>query len=200
VSYRLLIDVMGDMDITTIDRRAVRVLRDKLAMLPPNLYKKHPHRTAQEVLGLIGEGRLTVDSPMTVSNVNKLISRFSFIMHHCVKEDYIQINPASGLKIKQNRRPEEERKAYNNDDLKRIVDNLPHDDSKPERYWVPLISMYSGLRLDEVCQLYMEDVKDIEGVICFNVNEDKDKKLKTLSSMRIVPVQPTLSGPLFHSR
>jgi integrase len=50
----------------------------------------------------------------------------------------------------------------------------------------------SALRLDETCQLYTEDVKEIDGVWCFDVNDDGDKKLKTLSSKRIAPIHPTL--------
>ena len=64
--------------------------------------------------------------------------------------------------------------------------------SRPERYWVPLISMYSGMRLNEICQLYVEDMVEIEGIWCFDVNEDKDKRLKNLASKRTIPVHPKL--------
>jgi len=113
-------------------------------------------------------------------------------MKHGIKEGYIKDNPAVGLKIKQKRRPDEERKAYTTDDLKKIADNLPPKEDKPERYWIPLVGMFSGLRLDEACQLSIEDVKEIDGVWCFDVNDSQGKKLKTLSSNRIVPVHPAL--------
>jgi len=131
-------------------------------------------------------------TPMSITTVNKHISRFSTLMKHCIKEGYIKDNPAVGLKIKQKRRPDEERKAYTTDDLKRIVANLPPKEDKPERYWIPLIGMLSGLRLDEACQLSTEDVKEIDGVWCFDVNDSQAKKLKTHSSNRIVPVHPAL--------
>jgi integrase len=53
------------------------------------------------------------------------------------------------------------------------------------------------MRLNEACQLDMADVRTIEGIACFVVtaasSEQKtDKRLKTVSSERVVPVHPQL--------
>ncbi len=96
------------------------------------------------------------------------------------------------MKIKQKRRPDEERKAYDLDDIKRIAENLPRLQNKPERLYVPMICMLSGMRLEEACQLYKEDVVTVGGIWCFDVNDSKDKKLKNISSKRIIPVHPSL--------
>ncbi|TGU70706.1 site-specific integrase [Geomonas terrae] len=191
-SYRLMLDLLGDAEVASLDRLAVRSLRDKLIVLPANLFKLYPTQTAREVLELIQVSPSPDLPPMSITTVNKHISRLSSLMKHCMKEGYLTSNPAVGLKIKQKRRPDEERKAYTAEDLKRITANLPPKENKPERYWVPLVGMMSALRLDESCQLYTEDVKEIDGVWCFDVNDEGDKKLKTLSSKRIVPVHPTL--------
>ena len=58
---------------------------------------------------------------------------------------------------------------------------------------MPILGMYSGIRLSEICQLHVEDDKKVDGVLCFDVNDEKDKKLKTKSSRRIVPVHPVLT-------
>jgi integrase len=65
------------------------------------------------------------------------------------------------------------------------------------RYWVPLIALWSGMRLNEACQLDVADVREIEGVQCFVITEEsvsgtRDKSLKTKSSARLVPLHPTL--------
>lgn len=191
-SYRLMLDIFGDAEVASLDRLAVRSLRDKLMILPANLYKLYPTQTAREVLELIQVSPSPDLPPMSITTVNKHMSRLSSLMKHCMKEGYLSSNPAVGLKVKQKRRPDEERKAYTAEDLKKITANLPPKDNKPERYWVPLIGMMSALRLDETCQLHTEDVKEIDGVWCFDVNDDGDKKLKTLSSKRIVPIHPAL--------
>lgn len=48
------------------------------------------------------------------------------------------------------------------------------------------------MRLDEACQLYKEDIRQIDDVWCFDVNDSKDKKLKNLSSKRVIPIHTRL--------
>jgi integrase len=65
------------------------------------------------------------------------------------------------------------------------------------RFWLPLIALFSGMRLDKICQLDVVDVRLREGVACFVVTtasdkEESDKRLQTASSERFVPVHPTL--------
>jgi integrase len=191
-SCRLILDLLGDIEVSSIDRLVVRDLRGKLLMLPSNIYKLFPKQTALQVLNMMKDSPQADVSPMSITTVNKHVSRFSSLLKHCIKEGYITVNPAVGLKVRQKRRTDEERKAYSVDDIQRVVANLPTDENKPERYWIPLIGMYSGLRLDEACQLYTEDVKEVDGVWCFDVNDNLDKKVKTESSKRTIPVHPEL--------
>jgi integrase len=109
-----------------------------------------------------------------------------------VREGFITINCAQGMMLLDKRRTDEQRKAYSVDDIQTIVNNLPREQGRQERYWIPVIAMYSGLRLDEICQLYCDDVQQLDGVWCFNINDEKDKKLKNNASKRVVPIHPIL--------
>ena len=129
---------------------------------------------------------------MSVTSVNKHISRFSKLLKFCRDEYGLEENPAVGLSLRQKRRADEERKAYSTEDISKMLSALPDPKNKPERYWVPLIALYSGLRLDEIAQLYVSDILEIDGVMCFDINANDDKKLKTLSSKRVVPIHPRL--------
>lgn len=184
--WRLLQDVLEVDTVAEVTREEVRKLRDTLCRLPANLYKKYPGKTIKEVLALEG---LT---PMSTTTVNKLLTLFGSLMIHCVKEGYRRDNPTEGLKVKQKKRADEERKAYTREDLKKMVAALPSPSAKPERYWVPLIGMYSGMRLGEICGLHVSDVRQVDGVWVFDVNEEADKRLKTEASKRLVPVHPKL--------
>lgn len=58
---------------------------------------------------------------------------------------------------------------------------------------MPLFSLFGGLRLNEACQLLVEDVREDCGVLCFHITADgSDKSLKTVASSRVVPVHPML--------
>ncbi|UPU34492.1 site-specific integrase [Geomonas paludis] len=187
LSYlRLLQDVLEVHAVSDISRDTVRKLRDTLCRLPANLYKKHPNKTIAEVL------LMNDITPMSTTTVNKLLTLFGSLMRHCIKEGYRKDNPTEGLKVKHIRRPDEERKAYSREDLRKIMSALPHPTDKPERYWIPMIGMYSGMRLGEICGLRIADIRQVDGVWCFDVNEEGDKRLKTAASTRLVPIHPTL--------
>ncbi|MCB1225594.1 MAG: site-specific integrase [Verrucomicrobiales bacterium] len=66
------------------------------------------------------------------------------------------------------------------------------------RFWVPLIALFHGCRLGEICQLYTEDVKESEGIPYLAIRtqldeeDETDKRLKTEASIRDVPLHPEL--------
>ncbi len=62
------------------------------------------------------------------------------------------------------------------------------------KYWIPLIALYSGMRLGEIVQLLVSDIKSDDGVTYFDIRrgEGEKKQIKTLSSIRRVPVHKTL--------
>jgi integrase len=62
----------------------------------------------------------------------------------------------------------------------------------PERYWIPLIGLFYGMRLNEIYQLHLEDIREEGGLLCFDINKKGDKELKTASSRRLIHVHPVL--------
>jgi integrase len=66
------------------------------------------------------------------------------------------------------------------------------------RFWVPLLSLFQGLRCNEAAQLYTEDVKERGGIHYLAIREERedgskcDKRLKTKQSERDVPIHPEL--------
>jgi integrase len=68
------------------------------------------------------------------------------------------------------------------------------------RFWVPLISLWTGMRLGECCQLHVDDIIDEDGIPCILINDDNEpggdeadrKRVKTQAGKRFVPVHPEL--------
>lgn len=62
------------------------------------------------------------------------------------------------------------------------------------RFWIPAIALFSGMRLNEICQLHTADVQELDGIWCFVVSAigADDKQLKTATSERLVPIHATL--------
>lgn len=60
-------------------------------------------------------------------------------------------------------------------------------------YWVPLIAYYTGMRMNEICQLKQRDIKQEDSIYYIDVTDDAhDTRLKTKSSRRKVPLHPHL--------
>ena len=63
------------------------------------------------------------------------------------------------------------------------------EQNKPERYWVTLLSAYSGARLNEICQLNVDDIQQANGIWLMNINADSENKnIKNQAGNRLVPL------------
>ena len=184
--FKLLVDMLGDVGLTSVSRSVVTELLATLQKLPPNMYKKYPGKTVKQVLALKDI------EPMSTKSVNKHVSRLGALLRYCIEEGMIKSNPAYGPKISEKKRPDEERDAYSKADIAKIISSLPVNLSIPERYWIPLIGLYTGMRLNEICQLYVSDIVSFDGLWCLSINGEKDKRLKNDASERVISVHPTL--------
>jgi integrase len=163
-----------------------------LTRYPSNANKReYRGKSVREIL------QMEIAKPLSVSSVNKHIIRVGAFLKWCVKRGYVEANFAEGLTIaKRNTKEEEEREAYSQEDLQRLIKSplyiSKRDKNHPERFWIPLIALYSGMRLNEICQLHLEDIREEQGILCFDVNEKGDKRLKNASSKRVIPIHQAL--------
>jgi len=199
---RQLVRVVGDMDIKAVTRDTILEFLKLLKQMPCNMNKVKGYE-GKSVQEIIATNTAETLSDTTVGNY---LGRVSSFFAWAYRVGHIDRNPADGIKFcKKNKvRPDEQRKAYSRNDLVKLVDAYVQQDeadtlnlaSSPERFWLPFISLYSGMRLNEICQLHVEDIaQDGETEIWyFNVDgaEDDSKTVKTASGRRLVPVHPVL--------
>jgi integrase len=195
--YRLFLRLVGgDRGIKTLDRRAMVNFRDTLTRWPTNVNKKPQYR-GKSVAEVLKIAATTKDKTQSVTNVNKYLTYVRAFLSWAVANGYAETNFGEGLTIsKRNVDDDEERKAYDVDDLRRLLSSPVYTTelpvTRPERYFVPLIGLLSGMRAGEICQLHVEDIKEVEGVPVFDVNAKGDRQLKNASSARLIPVHPLL--------
>jgi integrase len=64
---------------------------------------------------------------------------------------------------------------------------------RDSKFWIPLIAVFTGARLGEICQLMIADIRTEEGVDFIDINDEGNgKHVKTPSSRRRIPVHPQL--------
>ncbi|CAO3448881.1 Integrase [Azospirillum largimobile] len=209
--FGLLIEIIGqDTPVFDIGRETCREVMDTLRWLPPNSTKRYPNLTAREIAQKARDaGKASGLSPATV---NGYMTKLSALLTWAVNEGFIDRNPAKGLGVVDTTNRKDKRQPFTPKQLQALFTaplytGCQDDDygyAKPGearprrgRFWVPLIGLFSGMRLNEICQMNTEDVRVIDGTLCFVVTAEAikgtdDKRLKTGSSERVIPVHPTL--------
>lgn len=197
-SFRqMYLDVLGDKPVGHVTNADAINFRDIIQQLPLNRNKggAYQGKSIEEIISIreqIG------DDCLAGSTIDKYIINGSTFFDWAKECGYVFINHFKGKtimsKAKREEAAEEARKPFDEADLKIIFDPINYGSRKtPHDFWIPLIAAFGGMRLSEISQLYVNDVIYKHEVWTFNINKDtKDKKLKTRTSKRLVPIHPTL--------
>lgn len=189
-TYELFTQLMGDMPFRDVGINEAKRFKSQLMKIPANAKKTYNIESFEnaDLDKLKGKSQ----HPKTINNrLAYLIALFNW----AIRTDYYHgSNPFSNLKIQGKKAKGAIRHPFKPEELK-ILFNSPlcRNPKQPSLFWVPLIGLYSGMRLNEICQLYVKDIRQEEGIYIFDVNDDEeDKGLKTTSSRRKVPIHHEL--------
>jgi integrase len=135
--------------------------------------------------------------PKTVSKYLQLLST---TLRYAGRLKWITGNPAEGLTIKETRREDDIRRPYTINEINFIFLALQRDKSifyesgHHENYWLPLLGMYTGARVNELAQLLVNDIEIIENIPAIKITSigDNDKRLKTDTARRTLPIHRDL--------
>ena len=191
-SLRDLFELMGDMPIAAFDAHQARLLKDRLSRCP-QYFGLRPEFKGKTLLQVVESG--STYKAVTAVTVNNRLRKLSAFMNWCKANGYIQDNPLSGLKMMTGS-AKEARLSFDQNDLITLLDldALKTEARKhPWRYWIPLLGRYTGARLEELCQLRVDDFVEQQGIQCIRVDDSSEgQKLKNASSRRMLPVHPLL--------
>ena len=62
----------------------------------------------------------------------------------------------------------------------------------PSHYWAPMLAAFTGARRSEIFFLTIDDIKEKHGIHFISINDNDDKKIKTTTSIRTVPIHKKL--------
>ena len=214
LAYENTFEVIGavidlDAPICDISRDDCRRLLETLRWVPSNPTKRYPKLSIVQAAEMAKRKKLT--TTLNPATINAYLNRLSSVLNFAMNEGLIDRNPTRGLKVADPVRARDKRLPFSPQQLQRIF-NAPlyrgclNDEAgyatpgpnRPRRgrFWVPLIGLFSGMRLNEICQLDVADVQEVDGVWCFHIRLDPagehDKRLKTGASERLIPIHPML--------
>jgi len=210
-AFKQLIELIGDKPIGDYNNVDAREYRNALSKLPSNRTKnpKYRDKTLNEILSkdIPIKDRI---SPTTQKLINSKITGF---FNYCLDEypDYVGSNvfrkkyqQASSVKLK------DKKESFTDDDLHLIFNpktylpaifENPLSRIKYPYYFIPILAVFTGCRLEEICMMRVKDIVKINGVWVYHIREDgeygnEETKVKNPYSERTLPLHPVLIDTL----
>ncbi|MFN3845900.1 MAG: site-specific integrase [Paracoccaceae bacterium] len=190
-----LTELLGtDTKIGTITKLHARDVKQVVSNLPPNRNKQQAtrHLTIREAAALPGI------APMSTVTVNSYISIYQSFFDWAEKNGHTETNPFEGMRVLGNRKDRgEQRQAYKPEALQAVYLEITQNTrglvKMQSHKWAILIGIFTGARLNEICQLDAADLQQQEGIWFFNMFDDSEddgsnKRFKNTASRRKVPV------------
>lgn len=178
--------IVSDQPLTAITKPTIAAYRQKYAKLPANRNKliQYKGKSIDEILAMPDV------KPIDGTTLRNNLGRVSPFFAWCVDNELIKTNPAEGITkpLPKKKNAKQARDTFNSIALKALFESDEYKKFKePYRYWVPLIGLYSGARLEEICKLELADIKQDEGVWFFNIEDAKSP-----AGWRTIPIHRTL--------
>ena len=209
-AYVLILAFFGNQtSVAQIDRKQCREFRNLLNELPANRSKHFPDG-AHELTAIATEAAKRGLPNMARDTQETYLATLRRLLTWAEKEGHIARNPAADLTALGEKTPSKEaRDPFSAAQLTRIFSAPLYRGCKNDkegysipgpnivrgtRFWIPLLGLYTGMRLNEICQLDVADVCQSEKDTWFIAVDDgaDDKNIKNQFSKREIPVHTDL--------
>ncbi|MFB9900421.1 site-specific integrase [Cerasicoccus arenae] len=198
LAIRRFIDLKGDKTVETITPADIREFKEALLQVPKRVARNDRSLPMPQ---LIAKYRKNNCARLHPASINKILAAVRSVLSWCIKNGYIDRNPALGIAAPLPKVSAKSRLPFDSEDLKAIFEKSPVYLGQARHpkcgiataYWLPLMALYTGARLEELGQLRLTDVKQQDDLWYLDINVDGEgKSLKTSGSMRQIPLHPKL--------
>ena len=178
--------------LASITRDDATHLVDFLSTIPVNAGKRY--KGISLVKAAEREGKLDDKRLIQPKTVDDYFTGLSAMLNHAVDLGWLEANPLKSRLIRE-RLPKavrRERKTLTSEEMTRVFslpDFIKQKDGKlTARFWLPLLCLFHGTRANEVAAMRVADMGEEAGILFLNLQETDERRLKTESSARLVPL------------
>lgn len=193
-SLRIFLALTGDIPVREIKASHVRAFLDAVRWWPERATVRPQYR-GMSVLEIIEAGKRE-RVPVSPHTYNKHQSRLGVFLNGLVNQDLLNKNPLRAIKPEIDTSTDlDTGRAFTPEELSAMFEPARFQAwaTSPHRWWGPMIGLYTGARVSEVAQLYIDDVREVDGVWgLFFWKNARGQKIKNRASIRFVPLAKPL--------
>ena len=207
-TQRIFVEMNGDKPLALITDDDILNFEKAAANWPVNARKLKAFKglKAPEIVKASQARQTARDPTLTLISDNtrrKHRDNLAAFFTWAVKKKKLATHPMEGDHRQQDRRKErvQTSRPCRADELERIFDPATFDPwwaGRPQYYWAPWIALYTGARLNEIAQLYLDDFQTPHGIPGIAIaGKRADQRVKGTHSVRFVPLaKPLLDAGL----
>ena len=189
-SLNVFIETVGDLPANQLDRGAARRFAKALSDYPA---RRNVGGRKQLTLEEVKAGEYQAIAARTQVNITGDLRNFA---NWLVEIGVLDSNPFIKGKKKRQQSPAK-RKTWTHNELALWFSSdlyLKHRGSikEPWKFWLPLLAIHSGARLEEMAALAPTDIQEHEGIHFFEIHGRDGRHVKNASSWRYVPIHSRL--------
>lgn len=184
-TLRLFLDLIGDKDLSEVSTDDMDKFMSSFSHWPSNASKKRQYDglTAKQI---VAKAKVSNDKKLAPRTKEKHLDRLRAFFKNCTERRLISYNPCDGLRVTNKAQDEEQTKQpFDEKDLRTLFDPGHITPTMPHKYWIPILGLYEGARLNELAQLQVSDIEHIDGVWGIHIR----RKVKNKSSRRFIPLR-----------
>lgn len=142
--------------------------------------------------------KVTGHKTISPKTINSHIQMFQSFFDWAERHGHAPHRLFEGMKVPKAKNAETTVRPYNQDQTRLIFTELTENSSglvrKESHKWGTLLAMFTGARLNEICQCHVADVQQDCGVWYLNITDegDNNKSVKATASRRKVPLHSEL--------
>ena len=211
-TLKLLLIACGDIPVSRIDHAHIYRLWELMRWSPPQLLSDPIYRnwTFEQAVEQGKRLHVSPPAPATLEKHRRFLCTFFTRLENAKAIIASPMRVFAEVKKDLVVDPNKAERLFDEADLRRIFAPhtfVPWAMKAPHRWWVPMIGLYTGARINEVAQLKLTDVVEESGVWCIRIQKTVDadlshkdrnrsrQSLKGKAAVRTLPIpQPLLDA------
>lgn len=204
-TFGMFKEVCGDLPVKQYTRRHLSEFYNTLRALPA-LYSKDKRWRGMTLVQIVEAAKDDPAPRLTMKTVARHFSAMGGFFTYAKRHGLIEgDNPAHGFEFPRKGRANSRRKMWEGEKLAKLFQSPVWTGchamfrSRPgprvirdEKFWLPILGLYHGNRLEEFAQLRGEDVRQEDSVWFLRVHGEDGRQIKNDQSARRVPLHPEL--------